>query len=49
MVHCVLEFMGQAETLPDQRFGAVQHDQRAEARPRIRDFPALPSPATMRH
>jgi hypothetical protein len=26
MVHCVLEFMGQAETLPDPRFGAVQHD-----------------------
>jgi hypothetical protein len=24
MVHCVLEFMGQAETVPDQRFGAVQ-------------------------
>jgi hypothetical protein len=33
MVHCVLEFMGEAETLPDQRFGAVQHDQPAAVLP----------------
>ena len=33
MVHCVLEFMDQAETLPDQRFGAVRHDQLAAVLP----------------
>ena len=33
MVHCVLEFMSQAEMLPDQRFGALQHDRPADVLP----------------